>query len=63
METIKILIVLTLMAMMAESTFIITTAGGFALAGLLGLKAALLGGVAVGAALGRRRSSNHHGRR
>merc|ERR1711956_104182 len=50
----KIFLALAMMAMVAESTVFIT-GGGLALAGLLGLKAALFGGVLIGAAASRRR--------
>merc|ERR1712008_458838 len=49
---------LAMMVMVAESTVFIT-GGGLALAGLLGLKAALFGGVLIGAAASRRRHYTH----
>merc|ERR1712025_1525008 len=61
---VKILIVLTLMAMMAESTIFVVTTGA-TVSALLGLKVVLLGlleGVAIGAALGSSRGSSSRGR-
>jgi len=54
MQSAKIFLTLAMMVMVAESTVFIT-GGGLALAGLLGLKAALFGGVLIGAAASRRR--------
>ena len=54
MKSVTIFLALAMMVAVAESTVFIT-GGGLALAGLLGLKAALLGGVLIGAAASRRR--------
>jgi len=60
MHSAKVLVAMAVMVAVAESTIIIGVAGGgLALAGLLGLKALLVGGVVAGAAIGaasRRRS-------
>lgn len=56
MQSAKIFLALAMMVMVAESTVFIT-GGGLALAGLLGLKAALFGGILIGAAASRRRPS------
>jgi len=61
MHSAKVLVAMAMMVVVAESTIIIGTVagGGLALAGLLGLKALLVGGFAAGAAIGaasRRRS-------
>jgi len=66
MHSAKVLVAMAVMVVVAESTIIIGTVagGGLALAGLLGLKAILLGG-AIGIGLGaasRRRSRVSHGR-
>ena len=59
MQSAKIFLTLAMMVMVAESTVFIT-GGGLALAGLLGLKAALFGGVLIGAAASRRRTKTHY---
>merc|ERR1712008_223941 len=59
MQSAKIFLTLAMMVMVAESTVFIT-GGGLALAGLLGLKAALFGGVLIGAAASRRRHYTHY---
>jgi len=61
MHSAKVLVAMAMMVVIAESTIIIGTVagGGLALAGLLGLKALLVGGFAAGAVIGaasRRRS-------
>jgi len=61
MHSAKVLVAMAVMVAVAESTIIIGTVagGGLALAGLLGLKALLVGGLAAGAVIGaasRRRS-------
>jgi len=66
MHSAKVLVAMAMMVVVAEST-VIVVGGGVALAGLLGLKALLLGGVVAGAAIGvasRRRvkSYRRHGR-
>jgi len=66
MHSAKVLVAMAVMVVVAESTIIIGTVagGGLALAGLLGLKAILLGG-AIGIGLGaasRRRSRVSYGR-
>jgi len=64
----KVLVAMTVMVTIAESTIVVgVVGGGAALAGLLGLKALLVGGFAAGALIGaasRRRSSHRrsHGR-
>jgi len=64
----KVLVAMTVMVAIAESTIVVgVVGGGAALAGLLGLKALLVGGFAAGALIGaasRRRSSSRrsHGR-
>lgn len=66
MHSAKVLVAMAVMVAVAESTIIIGVAGGgLALAGLLGLKALLVGGVAAGALIGaasRRRSRVSYGR-
>ena len=59
MQSAKIFLTLAMMVMVAESTVFIT-GGGLALAGLLGLKAALFGGALIGAAASRRRHYTHY---
>ena len=59
MQSAKIFLSLAMMVMVAESTVFIT-GGGLALAGLLGLKAALFGGALIGAAASRRRTKTHY---
>ena len=59
MQSAKIFLTLAMMVMVAESTVFIT-GGGLALAGLLSLKAALFGGVLIGAAASRRRTKTHY---
>ena len=54
MKSVTIFLALAMMVAVAESTVFIT-GGGLALAGLLGLKAALFGGVLIGEAASRRR--------
>jgi len=68
MHSAKVLVAMAMMVVVAESTIIIgTVAGGAALAGLLGLKALVVGGFAVGGLIGaasRRRSRyRSHGHR
>merc|ERR1712004_799994 len=64
----KVLVAMTVMVAIAESTIVVgVVGGGAALAGLLGLKALLVGGFAAGALIGaasRRRTSSRrsHGR-
>jgi len=64
----KVLVAMTVMVAIAESTIVVgVVGGGAALAGLLGLKALLVGGFAAGALIGaasRRRGSSRrsHGR-
>ena len=57
----KVLVAMTVMVAIAESTIVVgVVGGGAALAGLLGLKALLVGGFAAGALIGaasRRRGS------
>jgi len=65
MHSAKVLVAMAVMVVVAESTVIIA-GGGLALAGLLGLKALLVGGVVAGAAIGaasRRRSYGRSYRR
>jgi len=66
MHSAKVLVAMAMMVAIAEST-IIVAGGGLALAGLLGLKALLVGGFAAGAVIGaasRRRSRyRSHGHR
>ena len=59
MKSVTIFVALAMMVAVAESTVFIT-GGGLALAGLLGLKAALFGGVLIGAATSRRRTKTHY---
>lgn len=66
MKSVTIFLALTMMVAVAESTVFVlaggglaVTGGGLALAGLLGLKAAFLGGALIGAAAGRRRTRTH----
>ena len=59
MKSVTIFVALAMMVAVAESTVFIT-GGGLALAGLLGLKAALFGGVLIGAAASRRRTKTHY---
>ncbi len=62
----KLLIVLAAYVMVAECLFfdggVTVAGGGLALAALLGIKAAAIGGVALGAALSRRGSRRSYGR-
>jgi len=63
----KVLVAMTVMVTIAESTIVVgVVGGGAALAGLLGLKALLVGGFAAGALIGaasrRRGSRRSHGR-
>jgi len=63
----KVLVAMTVMVAIAESTIVVgVVGGGAALAGLLGLKALLVGGFAAGALIGaasrRRPSRKSHGR-
>jgi len=63
----KVLVAMTVMVAIAESTIVVgVVGGGAALAGLLGLKALLVGGFAAGALIGaasrRRGSRRSHGR-
>jgi len=59
MKSVTIFLALAMMVAVAESTVFIT-GGGLALAGLLGLKAALFGGALIGAAASRRRHYTHY---
>jgi len=65
MHSAKVLVALAMMVVIAESTVItlgVVGGGGLALAGLLGLKALLVGGIVGGALIGaasRRRSHSH----
>jgi len=65
MKSATIFLALAMMVAVAESTIFVigggaaVAGGGFALAGLLGLKAAFLGGALIGAAAGRRRTRTH----
>ena len=59
MKSVTIFFALAMMVSVAESTVFIT-GGGLALAGLLGLKAALFGGALIGAAASRRRHYTHY---
>ena len=67
MNSIKLFLFFTVYVMTAESLFfdggVTVVGGGWALAALLGLKAAALGGVALGLAASRRRGSSRGGRR
>jgi len=68
MHSAKVLVAMAVMVVVAESTIVVgVVGGGAALAGLLGLKALLVGGFAAGALIGaasRRRTSSRrsHGR-
>lgn len=65
MKSATIFLALAMMVAVAESTIFVigggaaVAGGGFALAGLLGLKAAFLGGALIGAAASRRRTRTH----